>query len=47
MISAWWLFLIIPLSFVGGFMLCGVMSQGARIEECEQCRLQMRKEKSN
>lgn len=46
MISAWWLCLIIPLCFVGGYMLCGIMSYRAQIEECEQCRLQMKKEKS-
>ena len=46
MISAWWLCLIIPLCFAGGFMLGGVMSQGAQIEECEKCKLQMMKEKS-
>ena len=28
MISAWWLFLIVPTSFVGGFFIAALLSVG-------------------
>lgn len=38
MISAWWLFLIIPLSFTFGYCLCGALSANSNTKRCEKCK---------
>ena len=38
MISAWWLILIIPFTFLCGYCLCGVLSSNSEQERCLACR---------
>ena len=38
MISAWWLFLIIPLTFSIGYVTCGVMVTNTMVERCQNCK---------
>ena len=45
MISAWWLLAIIPASFLGGYILCGVMSIGAQVDRCSECLYKKEKSK--
>ena len=44
MISAWWLFLIIPLAFIVGYVSCGVISTNSEIERCQKCLYNKNKE---
>lgn len=37
MISAWWLLLIIPVSFMVGYCFCGIVTSNERIERCLYC----------
>lgn len=37
MISAWWLLLIIPTCFLGGYVLCGTMTSGSQADDCAEC----------
>lgn len=47
MISAWWLLLIIPACFLGGYVVCGVMASGSQADDCTECIYNARnKEKS-
>ena len=45
MISAWWLLLIIPVSFSVGYILAGVVSTGAQADQCNNCSYYKEKSK--
>ena len=35
--SPFWLFVIIPISFMAGYAVCGAISTNSEIERCETC----------
>lgn len=35
--SPFWLFLIIPISFMAGYVVCGTVSTNSELERCEKC----------
>lgn len=43
MISAWWLILIVPVTFTAGYVLCGIMASGAQDDKCSSCMYEQSK----
>ena len=37
--SLWWLLLIIPSCFMGGYITCGILSSNREADKCIQCKL--------
>ena len=38
MISAWWLIVIVPVSVMTGYIICGIMSSNTEQEKCLNCK---------
>ena len=38
MISAWWLFIIVPAAASFGYLICGMFSFAVNYDKCEECK---------